>query len=218
MEIWEARRIDKILDAGRTHPLVVECVGPQPENTIRRSFIVKALALPEIKEASLGFELMGNLLARQLEVDTPEPILVRLSSAFVEASRIVLEGHPDLAGKGAKLLPGYGAGCEFLSPGFSTIMRDTYLTDNELTQAARIYVFDILAQNPDRSFEGGQRPNCAHFGQRLIAYDFELAFSFVYLIFNPDKAWEVAKHGIGTKHVFYRPLRAAIESGNYTGV
>ena len=79
MEVWEARRIDKILDAGRTHPLVVECVGPQPESTNRRSFIVKALALPEIKEASLGFELIGNLLARQLGVDTPEPVLVRLS-------------------------------------------------------------------------------------------------------------------------------------------
>ena len=71
----------------------------------------------------------------------------------------------------------------------------------------------MLAQNLDRSFEGGQRPKCAHFGQRLIAYDFELCFSFVYLIFNPNKAWEVASHGMGTKHVFHRQLRAGIESG-----
>lgn len=138
MEVWEARRIDKILDAGRTYPLVVECIGPQPENTERRSFIVKALALPEIKETSLGFELVGNLLARRLGVDTSRPVLIRLSREFVEASRIVLEGHPDLASKGAKLLPGYGAGCEFLSPGFSTIVRDTSLTENELPQAARL--------------------------------------------------------------------------------
>ncbi len=212
MEIWEARRIDKILDAGRTHPLLVECVGPLPEATGRRSFIVKALALPEIKDTSLGFEIVGNLLARRLGVDTPEPVLVNLSPAFVEAMQPVIAGHTSLMGKDAKLLPGYGAGCTFLSPGFTPIVPDTNLNDNELSQAARIYAFDMLVQNADRSFETGKRPNCAHFGQRLIAFDFELTFSFVYLIFNPHTAWEVSKHGLSSSHIFYKQLRAGVLS------
>ena len=85
LEIWEARRLDKIQDAGRTHPLIIECASTQTGNSQRRSFIVKALALPEIKETSLGFEIVGNMLARRLGVDTPEPVLVHLSPAFVEA-------------------------------------------------------------------------------------------------------------------------------------
>ena len=100
MDIWEARRLDRIQDAGRTYPLIVECVGPQPATTQRRSFIVKALALPEIKESSLGFELVGNLLARRLGVDTPEPVLVHLSPEFVEAHQPAILGHPALAGTG----------------------------------------------------------------------------------------------------------------------
>lgn len=71
----------------------------------------------------------------------------------------------------------------------------------------------MLAQNPDRSFEAGQKPNCAQFGQRLIAYDFELCFSFVYLLVNPAKAWEIARHGLSAKHVFYSSLRAGIQGG-----
>jgi len=213
LETWEARRLDKIQDAGRTHPLVVECAGPHPETLQRRSFLVKALALPEIKETNLGFEIIGNMLARRLGVDTPEPVLVHLSPVFVEAHQPVIAGHPSLIGTGAKLLPGYGAGCEFLSPGFVPIVPGTSLSEGELQQAAHIYAFDLLVQNPDRSFDAGKRPNCANFGQRLIAFDFELAFSFVYLIFNPHKPWEVTKHDIGPKHLFYKQLRAGMHDG-----
>ena len=211
MEIWEARRLDKIQDAGRTHPLIIECASTQTGNSQRRSFIVKALALPEIKETSLGFEIVGNMLARRLGVDTPEPVLVHLSPAFVEAYQPIIEGHTGLVGTGAKLLPGYGAGCEFLSPGFMPIIPGSYLNDNELQQAACIYAFDLLVQNPDRSFEADKRPNCANFGHRLVAFDFELAFSFVYLLFNSGKPWEVTKHGIAPQHLFYKPLRAAMQ-------
>lgn len=53
MEIWEARGIDRILEAGRTFPLVMACAGPQPNGTDRRLFVVKAMGLPEMRESGL---------------------------------------------------------------------------------------------------------------------------------------------------------------------
>lgn len=108
---------------------------------------------------------------------------------------------------------GYGAGCEYLSQGFFPIVPGGYLTDNNLMQAARIYAFDLLTQNIDRSFAPDRRPNCAHVGDRLIAYDFEMCFSFTISLFNPYKAWEVSKHGLNTPHVFHRQLRNAMQKG-----
>lgn len=210
LETWEARRIDKILNSGRTHPLVVDCVRMEAGVRSRRYFILKTMALPEIKETSLGFEILGNLLARSMGVNTPEPVLVRISPEFANASQTVLQNHSYLSQRGAKLLPGMGAGCEYLSPGFTTIVPDTYLSEEDLLQATRIYAFDMMVQNPDRSFDVKQRPNCAHFDKRLVAYDFELAFSFVYLFGNTDPAWEVTRHGLSSKHLFYRHMRAGM--------
>lgn len=212
MEIWDARRIDKLLEVGRTHPLIAECAGPLPENTERRSFVIKAMGLPEIHEVSLCSELTGNLLARLIGVDTATPALIHLSPEFVKSSQDVLARNPGLVASSTKLLPGYGAGCEFLSQGFFPIMPDTRLTENELPQAACIYVYDMLSQNPDRSFETGRKPNCAHYGQRLIAYDFELSFSFLFAISAQDKAWEITRHGLSANHIFHKQLRAGVKS------
>jgi hypothetical protein len=165
------------------------------------------MGLPEMRETGLFNEVIGNLLARKVGVDTPEPVLVHLSQEFVEASHLVIDRHDGLKNKGSKLLPGYGAGCEFLSPGLLTLERGGDLTDNQLPQAMRIYAFDLMVQNIDRSFESDRRPNCGYFGNRLVAYDFEMCFSFVLSLFNPHKAWEVSRHRLNTPHIFYSQLR-----------
>lgn len=49
--------------------------------------------------------------------------------------------------------------------------------------------------------------NCALRSGRLIAFDFELAFSFLYPIIGLKEPWEVSQHGICNNHVFQAMLK-----------
>jgi hypothetical protein len=61
----------------------------------------------------------------------------------------------------------------------------------EVTEAARIYAYDLITQNPDRRADN---PNCGSYNGRLVAYDFEMAFSFLYAIpGTAGEPWEVAR-------------------------
>ena len=207
LETWDAENLDGNLSSGRTHPLIIECIRlpesrrRKPELTKkreRRVMVVKALGLPEITEESLFREVFGNLLARELGLGTPTPALINLSPQFVEATR------PHLSTLGLHLKPGIGVGCEYFRQGFAGIVPGAYLTPDELIQSSLIYAFDLLVQNPDRT---ARKPNCASRGGRLIAYDFEMSFSFLLVIGLLGQPWEVSKHGIGRNHLFYQALK-----------
>jgi hypothetical protein len=161
--------------------------------------LVKALGLPEVTQCGLCSEIFGNLLARELGIATPRPGLVELSSSFIAAIAPVLKSRQ------LDPQPGLAAGCEYLR-GLASVVPGASLTPPELAQAALIYGFDLLVQNIDRRPE---KPNCAQHRGGFIAYDFELAFSFLRLIGEKDEPWEVSKHGIGTKHLFYSSLQSA---------
>lgn len=205
MEVWEALRVDTILEAGRTCPLVVECISPVTYQ--RRRFVVKALGLPEVHTSGLFCELFGNWLARKVGVDTPEPVLVSISEDFAEASRSAISRHAGLAE--TRLASGFGAGCEYITHGMAPIARDGEVADNQLARAMRVYGFDLMVQNVDRSFSSGHKPNCAQIGDRLIAYDFEMSFSFLFAIGERVPAWAVSRLSGNTTHIFYRQLRRA---------
>jgi hypothetical protein len=211
LDVWEAERLEDVLGNGRTHPLVIECVrravttsggderDPSGGGVERRVMVVKALGLPEVTQSGLCAELFGNLLAREFGNDTPRPALVDLTSGFIEAA------EPALSSWQLRPQPGLAAACEYFRGGFASAVPDAPLTPEELAQAARIYAFDLLVQNPDRRPE---KPNCAQRGGRFIVYDFEMAFSFLLVIGQKDEPWEVSKHGLGPKHLFYSALRA----------
>ena len=196
LDIWEAERLEDVLGNGRTQPLVIGCVrrtttatgadelGPGGGSGSRRSMVVKSLGLPEVTQGGRCAELFGNLLARELGVDTPAPALVDLAPEFIEAIK------PALSPRGLHPLPGLAAGCEYFQGGFASAVRGAKLAPEELAQAARIYAFDLLVQNPDRRPE---KPNCAQRGVRFIAYDFEMAFSFLLVIGQKDE-------GVGQVH------------------
>jgi hypothetical protein len=207
LETWEAQRLEHILSSGRTRPLVVECSRAdtlvthediQASSELRETglFVVKGFDLPEITNFGLFSEVFGNQLARSLGIDTPAPSLVHLSIPFVEATNLVLR-RENLA-----LRASIASGCEYFRKGFSNVSARS-LSSDELEQAIRIYGFDLLVQNPDRTVS---RPNCAALGAQIKLFDFETAFSFVRLIGTQHRPWEVSKHGLGPKHLFYSEL------------
>ncbi len=212
MEIWHALRLESIIDQGRTHPLIIDCECETVQNAERRSFLVKALGLPEVHQSSLYNEIFGNLIARKLGIVTPRPAFVDISDDFLTAAEPEFRGHPGFSGAPVALKIGRAAGCEFLTRGLLPVVSGGQLTDIELSQAARIYGFDLMVQNKDRSFAQHRRPNCGHFGLDLVAFDFEMCFSYVLGAGTAGSPWEITKHGIYRDHVFYPQLRARIKS------
>jgi hypothetical protein len=199
LERCEAIRLEEIKSAGRTRPLIIECEIVANGATSRELMLVKAFDLPEVDNYGLYAELLGNLLARELGLDTPKPTLVNLGKEFVGATNLTL------AREGLQLRPGLGVGCEYFKPGFTSFIAGTPLEPEQKAQAALIYAYDLLVQNPDRL---PSNPNCAIRARKLIAFDFNVAFSFLLpLIGLQPEPWEFSKLGIGTKHLFYRSLR-----------
>lgn len=202
---FSARNLEHIFSSGRTRPLVIECSrssdeneegsGDNEESSLK---VVKGFDLPEITEFSLFCELFGNSLARMLGLKTPEPCLVHVSAPFANAANLILERE------GLVLKAGLASGCQYFSGGYRNVTPET-LSSDELQEAAQIYAFDVLAQNPDRI---RQRPNCAMSSVGITTYDFETAFSFVRLIGKQPSPWEVSKHGLARNHLFYSALRA----------
>ncbi len=201
LESWDAVRLERINAQGRTKPLIIECVGPDGATATspRREFLVKALGLPEIRAQSLFCEITGNWLARACGVNTPSPALVNLSPAFVSSVNYVL------AQDKLKLQTGIGVGCEYIAKGFTGFSPLMALRAEEVPQAALIYGFDALFQNPDRRVTN---PNLGFLGEKLIAFDFESTFSFLLPILGAvAEPWEVSRNGIGLSHILARKLR-----------
>jgi hypothetical protein len=200
LDTWNAVRLERILENGRTHPLIVECRRTVDAAEERGSFVLKALGLPEVTEHSLFCEAFGNQLARVFGVVTPEPVLVTISAPFATSV------SPILAKSGLSISPGTGVGCEFLRGGFAPVTQSTALSELQLRQAGDLFAYDMLTQNPDRRPE---KPNCGLLGKDLVAFDFEMAFSFSLLIGTTPPPWEVTKIGLASAHLMYPRLRGA---------
>lgn len=197
----EARRFIRVLESGRTSPLLIECECYVGDEVFRRNFIVKAPDLPEVNDFGLYCELLGSLLAKEFGVETPEPALVELSKDFVDTVNPILRKWQLV------LRPGLGFGSAAMEPGAVAASGREHMTPEDLIQPLRIFCFDLLIQNPDRR---PKNPNCAFKDGKFIAFDFNLAFSFLMLVGKQDEPWEFSKHQIANSHLFYAALRGKV--------
>jgi hypothetical protein len=99
---------------------------------------------------------------------------------------------------------GVGVGSRNLGPGLSapTFGR---MSPEQLEDAAKLYLFDLVVQNPDRQ---AGNSNCLAVGRKLFAIDFGECFSFLYPIVGMSAhPWEVSRQGIAPHHVFHQELK-----------
>lgn len=198
LETYEATRFVKVLESGRTRPVLLECELADDNGVSVRSFVVKAVGLPEVEDYGLFAETLGYLLAAELDIETPRPSLVRLSNEFVAAV------NPVLRSQGLSLQPGIGFGSEHLGSGLIGASADKYLDDEQTIAALNIFCYDLMIQNFDRL---ERNPNCLIKNGRIIAFDFNVAFSFLLLIGDAYEPWEVSKHQSENRHLFHRALK-----------
>lgn len=193
---WEAGRFLDTMKSGRTHPMIINCYRNTDKGIVRKDFVVKAFGLNEITEISLFCEILGLIIAQRLNIPVPDPGLINIDEAFLNINK------DDFAKRNISLATGIAVGTELLR-GMATVNIALSLSDQQQDDAKTLYATDLLLQNPDRSV---RNPNCGLYNNRIIAYDFECAFSFLRLLFIVDESWEISKHGINEKHLFYSLL------------
>lgn len=175
---------------------MVWCRSADDQNADPKRFLVKSLGQPEVYEATLFAEAVGNSLAREFGIATPAPAIVFLSDPFVRSITPRLPISLQLRG-------GEAVGCEFL-PNLEPLLSDFPISPALRAQATLLFAFDLFTANVDRRIGNA---NCGLLGGELLAYDFEMCFSFLRSLpaFSP-KPWEVASLGIAKHHVFYEEL------------
>lgn len=193
---WDALIPEKVLTTGRTSPVVVSCEAT--EGAERRQFVTKLLGLPEVTRSLWCRELLANLIADRLGVRVPKAAVINVSEDFVESTQ------PFFAQRGLSVQAGECFGCEYI-PGMANITTGTTDSLERLAEAARIYALDMALQNPDRT---STKPNCAVAVEGIVAFDFDQAFSFLYLLGPKPDPWAVTKMGpLPRQHFFHRVLR-----------
>lgn len=82
---WHGVGFEQVLPEGRTHPLVISC-HLEGDEASRASKVIKAIGCPEImREWLLVCEVVGNAVAREMGILTPEPCIVYLSEEVTKS-------------------------------------------------------------------------------------------------------------------------------------
>ncbi len=205
LEVWEADSFVTVNTSGKTCPMQIDCSHIAALNGLRlkKSLLVKSVGHPEVTPLALCCEFVGNILAQHFGIRTPQPAIVELSPEFVGAMR----SHPEVTRNRINLQTGFGVGVEYLR-GLAAVERNVVLQlPRELAQAAPIYAFDMLVQNPDRTRE--RKTNCAWRNGNLLAFDFEMCFSFVLVLFAATEPWQVDPQ-MARDHLFHPSLRGKV--------
>jgi hypothetical protein len=149
-------------------------------------------------------ELVAAQLADDLGLQVPQAAVVDVPSGF---EAVIAERELAKMVEGS---PGLNFGSVHLGAGFTTWPpgREPYGAQRD--QAADIFAFDTLVQNPDRR---AATPNLWVRSDRIGVYDHELAFSFLSLavIGRVPRPWSAASDANSFRfleqHIFYRSLR-----------
>ena len=200
LPVWEARQLIDVKPYGRTKPPVVACelvshAGGSsvtgPVTSVRKRFVLKCQGQTEVRPSSLYNELFASLLARHLGLNSPVPIVVRLSAPFVKSA------NRNLIDYGYQVESGIGFGSEEVTSGLRPVAMES-LTPIQKQAAAQIYAFDMFVWNPDRRESD---PNCMERGDGYLIFDHDCAFSFVYDIIRNQEPWKLDAR-TSSKHLF----------------
>ena len=160
----------------------------------------------EMDQRSQLVELVSAQLADDLGLDVPRAALVDVSTDFAD----IIPNEDDTAMVRGSV--GLNFGSIHLGQGFTTWPPGRSPHGAQRDQAAAIFAFDTLIQNPDRR---AQNPNLWSRSDRLGVYDHEQAFSFLFLpiIGGAPRPWNPVDQAAGfpflENHIFYASLRGS---------
>ncbi|WP_440981748.1 HipA family kinase [Shinella sumterensis] len=156
---------------GKTGPALVLC---QKTSGDEMEVVVKCSIGCEQKEASLAAEVIGACLAADLGLPIPEPFLVELDPNFIGSI-------PDVEHRDRMAMSNFVAfGSKHVTGQYSAWTNGNLISEGMLPNAAAVFAFDAIIQNPDRR-DGN--PNCLVRGDEIRIIDHELAFAHGLILF-----------------------------------
>lgn len=190
----------KAFRTGRTCPYLMLCENETGETI---EVVAKLRTGAECSCAGLICELMASLLARDLDLPVPEPYLVDVDAGFYM-------GITDASmAQRFQSSAGWNFGSRYLGPAFVSWPQLRSIPSAMQQDAADIFAFDLMIQNPDRRQE---KPNLLRRDDDLAIFDHELAFSFLRVIFQNEYPWDGKGLEFAKDHVFYRGLKSVVLS------
>lgn len=197
LPVVTAVRYERALTSGRTRPVICYCSDSNGET--KDDYVVKLGNRADFGKNGLANELLSFLLAQHFGITTPEAAIVRITKEFCQA---VASSSKD-AGERFHGAEGLHFGTRLIV-GFTTLPCGRSLPENLRNACQELFAFDCLIYNPDRRV---QNPNVLSRSKMLLAYDHELAFSFLQAIPKISKPWLVSKE-VGLKnHAFFKFLQ-----------
>jgi len=188
------------MDSGRTSPAKFSCEGN--ESVGANDYVVKLRGGLELGERGLLFEIYASMLGSYFGLSCPRPAIVLIEEDLAAG---VLEG---LSGdeRRAQIIR-HSIGLNFGTlllvnlPGWPV---DKPVPGPMQAKAIKVFAFDALIQNPDRTFSN---PNLGSRNDDLFLFDHESAFSFLLAIFPSRTPWRLATEDYLDRHVFARALK-----------
>jgi hypothetical protein len=165
----------------------------------------------EFGAAAQMCELYASLLGAHFGISCPRPAIILIERDLAEATAQYLVGDARRQ-QIMRNSVGLNFGSQFLT-NLATWPVDKIIPATLEEAALKIFAFDALIQNPDRTF---QNPNLGTRGDDLFIYDHESAFSFLLSIFPGETPWLLTSEGYLENHVFANLLHGVRFPSEFT--
>jgi len=179
LPVIEALNGIKLLSSGTTKPMLIR--GICKSSLEKNDYVVKYYKSPRMSVESSCRELIASFIAMELELNVPEPVLISVSAEFVGS----------LKGKDGYQVAydsiGLNFGCKYLTDsGLMEMIYNQDLNSGQYEQAEHIFAFDTFISNVDRRID---KQNMLSDGETILIFDHELAFGFVFDLFQNPTPW-----------------------------
>lgn len=195
------------MNRGLNRPFLVigTCEGGGP----RRPVVVKCRAGFGDRPEAMLRELFSLVLARELGLNAPEPVFVRIREGFDWTAADYPE-HADLIRQSV----GWNIGTIHLGDGWKPWVQGGVPRSLAAATLEIAYAYDAMVQNSDREQEN---PNLLWRGEELALLDFDKAFAFLRVEEGEDRPWRKTLHRQNLSRHCLQPHLPSMDPGRIIG-
>ena len=185
-------------EGGANKPLFITALNRTTGES--EEFVLKYRGSERMNEKRSARELIAAFLAMTFNIAVPEPAIVYVLPEFLASLSMHTEYANIVKGEGLN----FGSQ-KTLEP--IDIIPNQTLSSDQIKQATRIFVFDIIIQNADRNI---QKPNMFLNSNQIHVIDHEIAFGFLdtFDFLRSANPWTFNETDVQSykKHFFYQQL------------
>ena len=169
----------KPLTESANKPFVI--LGINKSSLEKNEYVVKLNNSQRMSANAALREIIGSLIAIELGIPTPLPVIIEISNEFVQTRK----GFDDYLRFSQSI--GINFGNKFLGDNviqFMPVIPESYEGLKKLLQ--EVFIFDVFIENTDRKVN---TPNLMMKDHIVYVIDHEIAFSFIHALFPNNKPW-----------------------------